>query len=469
MSNQETETITTLIDRQRAYFFSGATLPISARVVALETFRTALRAFEEELTAAVGHELAKNPTEAYTTEIALVYAEIRLALKRIRRWARARRVRTDLHNLPARSRVYPTPYGVCAVLAPWNYPIQLALSPVVAALAAGNTVIIKPSELTPAVSAVLARMVAAHFSPDVLTVVEGDASIAQALVTAPLDKIFFTGSVPVGKAVMRAASERLTPITLELGGKSPVIIDDSADLLHAARKIAWGKFLNAGQTCVAPDYLLVHRAVADRFVDLLTGAIRDFFGPDAARSEHYGRIVNQRHLERLRALVPAAGSTDAASDKVVCGGTVDIATRFMAPTVIYPATWEHPAMKDEIFGPILPVLPVDSFDQACELIRGRAKPLAAYLFTTNRRQKRAFVERVACGGAGINTVVLQVASSYLPFGGVGPSGMGSYHGRAGFEAFTHFTSVLEQFPRLDPGLAYPGRTPPVAVLRRLME
>lgn len=451
--------IDNLLDRQRKHFRSGATRSAGARRTLLTVLEHAIRRHEEQLLTAVWEDLGKNAFDAYTTEIGLVYKEIRHARKNVARWMRPRRVPTDLHNLPGSSRLYPDPYGVALILAPWNYPVQLLLSPLVAALAGGNTVVLKPSELAPATARALQVMLEESFDRDVLAVVQGDAGTASLLLDRPWDKIFFTGSVPVGRIVMEKAARHLTPLTLELGGKSPVIVDATADLEYTARKVTWGKYLNAGQTCVAPDYLLVEdRRRADRLVELLEENIHAFYGPSPLASTEYSRIINERHFHRLSELLKPP----------LRGGECDRKACRIAPAIVYPATVDHPSMAEEIFGPILPVIPVETLDEAFETVVERPKPLAAYLFSESRANRRRFLEEIPCGGGAINTVVLQVASTRLPFGGVGPSGTGSYHGKAGFEAFTHWKGFLTQSSRLETRIAYPGRKPNLALIRRIL-
>ncbi|TVR67990.1 MAG: aldehyde dehydrogenase family protein [Spirochaetaceae bacterium] len=466
MNTRESE-IRVLLESQRRYFRGGATRPLESRRDALDRLDRAMRAHEDALTEAVRQDLGKNAFETYTTEIGLVYKEIRHARRHLRRWMRPRRVRTDLHNLPGWSRMYPDPYGVTLIIAPWNYPVQLLLSPLVGALAGGNTVVVKPSEMAPATALAIQAMLEEAFEKHALAVVQGDSGIASLLLEERWDKIFFTGSVPVGRIVMEKAARHLTPITLELGGKSPVIVDGTANLEYAARKIAWGKYLNAGQTCVAPDYLLVEDPRrADRLVQLLREALREFYGPAPLESTRYSRIVNERHFERLTTLLDADAGDEAAGR--LLGGERDRTSCRIAPTILYPARPEDRLMEDEIFGPILPVIPVETLDQAFEAVLEKPKPLAAYLFSESRTNRKRFLAEVPCGGGGINTVVLQVASVHLPFGGVGPSGTGSYHGRASFDAFTHWKGILFQTGRLEVPIAYPGKTPALSLIRRIL-
>ncbi|TVQ98134.1 MAG: aldehyde dehydrogenase family protein [Spirochaetaceae bacterium] len=456
------DAIAGLLQRQRTTFHSGATRSVAARRALLDLLDAAIRRHEAALFAALKQDLGKSDFEAYTTEVGLVYKEIKHARKRLARWSRPRRARTDLHNLPGSSRLYPEPYGVCLIIAPWNYPVQLLLSPLVGAIAAGNTAVVKPSEVAAATAAALQAMFDDCFDPALVAAVCGDAEFTSRLLDEPCDKIFFTGSVPVGRIVMEKAARRLTPVTLELGGKSPVIVDHSANLGYTARKIVWGKYLNAGQTCVAPDYLLVEGADrAAELVALMRTTITEFYGTDPLAAEEGSRIINGRHFQRLTAMLGDG-------DTSILGGRRDAARCRIEPTIIFPADPAHPSMTDEIFGPILPVIPRDSFDDCIAFARERPKPLAAYLFSESRANRARFLSEVSCGGGGINSVVLHVASTHLPFGGVGPSGLGSYHGKASFDAFTHWKGFLQQSSRFELKIAYPGREPSVSAVRKLM-
>ncbi len=461
LSNTHTSHILDILAKQKTYYRSGVTHPLEVRRANLKALHQAITQFEPKLVEAVGKDLNKNSFEAYTTEIGLVYKEIRHAIKNLPRWMKPKKYTTDLHNLPGASRMYPEPYGVSLIIAPWNYPIQLMLSPLVGALAGGNTAVLKPSELAPATAGVMQEMIDQWFEPEAVAMVQGDAEVSTFLLEQQWDKIFFTGSVPVGKIVMEKAAKHLTPLTLELGGKSPVIVDDTADLDYTARKIVWGKFLNCGQTCVAPDYVLVvGRERADRFVELLEKYLGEFYGESPMESPHYTKIINDRHFMRLSGLLEGT--------QPVIGGQKNQEQCRIAPTVFYPVDLDHPVMADEIFGPLLPILPVDSLDRAFDIVLDKPKPLAAYLFTTSRRNEKRFIREIPAGGGCINNVVMHVASSSLPFGGVGPSGMGEYHGRASFDAFTHWKGMLKQSRIMEMKMAYPGKAPSLKVIRKIL-
>lgn len=437
-----------VVQRLRAAFDAGHLAEIPARKAQLRRLREMLADREDLFLAALAADLAKPPIEAYISDLAFTRAEVDHALAHLDGWARPRRVSVPLVQQPARAEIRPEPLGVVLIIGPWNYPIQLLLAPLIGAIAAGNTAVIKPSELAPRCSAALAEAVGDFLDPDCVAVVEGGIPETQALLAERWDHIFYTGNGTVGRVVLQAAAQHLTPVTLELGGKSPVIVDRDANIAVAARRIAWGKFLNAGQTCVAPDYVLVHRAVEQPLLDALGRAVHDFYGDDPATSSDYGRIVNERHFDRLRRLADTGGTP-------VVGGTADRRDRFIAPTVLTDVDLSAPIMAEEIFGPLLPVIGVEDIDTAIAFVNERDKPLALYVFSEDRATSERVISSTSSGGAAINATVLQLVVPSLPFGGVGPSGTGAYHGRAGFETFSHDKSVLTRPTRLDPPLTYP--------------
>lgn len=431
----------------RDTFRSGRTRPLSWRAEQLRGLERLVTEAEDELVTAMADDFGKPRLEAWLADLAPVATEAAHLRRHLRRWARPTRVWPGTVNLPGSAWTVAEPLGAVLIISPWNYPVQLALSPLAAALAAGDTAVLKPSELTPATSAALARLLPRYVDPDAVTVVEGAVDAATALLAQPFDHVFFTGSTTVGRTVMTAAATHLASVTLELGGKSPVIVAADADIPVAARRVAWGKLLNAGQTCIAPDYVLVERPVAERFVDAVVEALGRLQGPDPAATRT--RIVNSRHVERLRGLLDTAGGT------VVCGGEVDAEERVVAPTVILEPDLDAPVMQDEIFGPLLPVVPVDSVADAISFVADRPKPLALYLFTGSRATEQAVLAGTTAGGACVNHVMYHFLAPELPFGGVGPSGTGAYHGRAGFEALSHRKSVVRRRTRPDPSFAYP--------------
>lgn len=438
--------ISAQVSAARATFTSGVTRPLAWRVRQLKALRRMLAERTPEFSAALAQDLGKNPSEAWLTEIGFVTEEITHTLRNLPRWLAPERSAVPLALQPARAQVVREPLGVVLVIAPWNYPVQLLLAPVVGALAAGNTVVVKPSEVAPATSAAMARWVPEYLSESV-SVVEGGVAETTALLAERFDHIFYTGNGTVGRIVMTAAAQHLTPVTLELGGKSPVYVDDSVDLHAAARRIAWGKFMNAGQTCVAPDYVLATPAVLDRLAELLPEAIRELYGEEPGTSTDYGRIINDRHFERLTGLLAGAD--------IVSGGGSDAAGRYLAPTVVR-ATADSPLMKEEIFGPILPLVKVDGDDDAIRFINERDKPLALYVFSERDQTRTRFTEQTSSGALGFGVPVAHLLVPGLPFGGVGASGMGGYHGQYSIDTFSHRKAVLDKPLKLDTmKLVYP--------------
>jgi aldehyde dehydrogenase (NAD+) len=450
-----------VVKRLRAAFDEGRTRPLAWRREQLERMKKMVLENKQELLDALHADLGKPPIEASITDVSIVAQEVDLALKNLERWTRPEKVSTPLNQQPAKARVVREPLGLALIIAPWNYPVQLLLSPAVGAIAAGNAMVLKPSEVTPHVSRALARLVPRYLDSEAIAVVEGAVAESQALLEQRWDHIFYTGNGTVGRIVMKAAAEHLTPVTLELGGKSPCIVDASADLDVTARRIAWGKFLNAGQTCIAPDYILAHESVRDALVEKLEGAIREFYGDDPRRSDDYGRIVSDRHHERLSKLLEG--------QKVIAGGEADAASRYIAPTLLGDVDPESPVMQEEIFGPILPILTVHDVDEAVSFVRHREKPLALYVFTAEDEVERKVVEGTSSGGVCVNATIWHIANPNLPFGGVGPSGMGAYHGHETFETFSHRKAVVSKSTRIDPKIAYPPYTGLKAkILERLL-
>ncbi|WP_018479159.1 aldehyde dehydrogenase [Pontibacter roseus] len=441
------EEIEHLLQRQRTYFASGRTLEVSYREEQLRLLLNAIKSHEQELLEAMHTDFRKPAFETYTTEIGFVEQELRLVLKNLHKWARPRRVRESLLNFPASSYIYSQPFGIALIIGPWNYPLQLVLNPLIGALAAGNCAIVKPSELTPATSAVITKLINTTFEPEYVAAVQGGVPATQHLLAQRFDYIFFTGSTQVGRIVMKAAAEHLTPVTLELGGKSPAIVAEDADLGLTARRIAWGKFMNAGQTCVAPDYLLVQEQVKDELLEQLRIAIQQFYGEVPENSPDFARIVNERHFNRLRSYLQ--------DGLVRIGGQVNADTRFISPTVLDQVTWTHPVMQEEIFGPILPVLTYDTLDEAIEQVNAGPRPLALYFFSGSRAQQDQVLEQAHFGGGCINDTISHLINPNLPFGGVGESGVGSYHGQSSFDLFSNQKSVVRRGTWVDIPLRYP--------------
>ncbi|MBL6620675.1 MAG: aldehyde dehydrogenase family protein [Ilumatobacteraceae bacterium] len=434
----------------------------SARAERLKRLEDHLREHEAEYAAVLNADLGKSETEAWLTEIGFIIGQSRYARRHLREWMRPRRVSLPAVARPGRGRVVPTPLGVVCVIAPWNYPLHLALAPVVAAVAAGNTVVVKPSELAPRTADLIASHLPTVLGTDICEVVTGGAEITSGLLQERFDHIFYTGGGRVGRIVMEAASRHLTPVTLELGGRSPAIVCADADLSVSARRIVWGKFVNAGQTCVAPDHVLVEREVADRLISLIGDEIEAAFGADASTSPDYGRIVNTHHVDRLTALIRDSGAS------TVIGGQVDRDARYIAPTVLVEPDASSSVLADEIFGPVLPIVVVEDLDAELPMLTKGPTPLALYVFTGSDERARKVLELVPSGGAVVNHTLLHLAVHELPLGGKGESGHGSYHGRAGFDRLSHLRSVLQRPTRPDPRIAYPpyGRVAQ-RLLRRL--
>lgn len=442
----ETKTIDELLESQRKYFRSGATLPVKFRVEMLKRLYAAVRKYETEIANALRSDLGKSDFESFMCEAGLALSEIGYMIKHVRKFAKAKRVRTPLAQFASKSYKKPSPYGNTLIMSPWNYPFLLTIDPIADAIAAGNTAIVKPSAYSPATSALISRIVAECFPPEYIAVVTGGRKENAALLEKKFDLIFFTGSQSVGKEVLRHAAERLTPAVLELGGKSPCIVDGTAKLELAAKRIVFGKYLNCGQTCVAPDYILCERSVKDELVGEIVKQIRKQYGENALENPDYGRIVNEKHFERICGLIDPA--------KTVFGGRADKASLKIQPTVMDGVTWEDAVMQEEIFGPVLPVLTFEKFDEVFPLLADRPKPLALYLFSEDKKRIRTVTERCAYGGGCINDTVIHLATSGMGFGGVGESGMGSYHGKDGFDAFSHTKSVVDKKTWMDLPMRY---------------
>jgi aldehyde dehydrogenase (NAD+) len=454
-------TIQDLLQKQRVFFFSGQTHDVAYREKQLRRLQQAVKTHEEELMEAMYKDFRKPAFETYTTEVGFVEQELRLVLKHLHKWSKPRRVRETLLNFPARSYVYSQPFGVTLIIGPWNYPLQLVLNPLIGALAAGNCAIIKPSELTPATSAVIARMINSTFDASHVAAVEGGVPTTQHLLAQRFDYIFFTGSTAVGRIVMKAAAEHLTPVTLELGGKSPAIVAEDADLSLTARRIAWGKFMNAGQTCVAPDYVLVQEQVKDELIEQLRLVISQFYGKVPENSPDFARIINEKHFRRLRAYLQ--------DGSVRVGGQTNAATRYISPTVLDQVTWTQAVMQEEIFGPILPVLTYNTLKEAIEQVNTGEKPLALYFFSGNREQQEQVLEQAHFGGGCINDTISHLVNPNLPFGGVGESGVGSYHGQSSFDLFSNQKSVVRRGTWLDIPLRYPPYGNRLQYVRKLFK
>ena len=441
-----TDKITVIVDRQRHYFNSGATLPVENRIAALKKLRKALIDHEEEIAKAIRSDLGKSAEESYMCETGLVISEISYLLRHIRSYAKEKTVLTPLAQFASRSYKKPMPYGVTLIMSPWNYPLLLTLDPLADAIAAGNTAVIKPSAYSPATSELLKELIEAIFPTEFVAVVTGGREENEALLEQRFDYIFFTGSKNVGKMVLQKAAVHLTPATLELGGKSPCIVDKSANLKLAARRIVFGKFLNCGQTCVAPDYILCHTNVKDELLKHLKNEIKRQYGINCLSNAAYGKIISRKHFDRIRGLIDPA--------KAVIGGRYDVNALKIEPTVMDNITWEDKVMGEEIFGPVLPILTFDSICKVIRTVNDHDKPLALYIFTQDKKIIRAVTEECAFGGGCVNDCVIHLATSNMGFGGVGESGMGAYHGKTGFDTFTHYKSIVDKKTWLDLPMRY---------------
>ncbi len=434
------------LQTQRDFFNTRATHDIAFRVSQLKALQKNLKVYEDEILDALRKDLNKAPFEAYVSEIHLVHEEIKYMLKNIRRLSRAEKKSTTLINFPASSTLYKEPYGIMLAIAPWNYPFQLSLVPVIGAIATGNCVILKPSNYSKNSAKVIAKIIKNTFDPKYITTVEGDRTVNKALLDQKFDHIFFTGSPEIGKLVMQKASKHLTPVTLELGGKSPCIIEKTANLELAAKRITWGKLFNAGQTCIAPDYFIVDNSIKEALVEKIQKYIYTFFGGTPQKNTEYPKIINDKHFERLVGLIQRA--------KNVWGGEVNKKTQQIAPAIFESVSWKDEIMKDEIFGPIFPIIGYDSLEDVVEKINARPKPLAFYIFTTSKHIENYVIKNISFGGGCVNDTLVHLTNINLGFGGVGNSGMGSYHGEKTFETLTHSKGVLKKANWYDLPLRY---------------
>lgn len=454
--------IATVVSHSREHFNTGATIPLKARLTALKALEKAIVAHEADILQALERDLGKSATEGYMCEVGQALSELRYQIRHVRRWCARRRVPTALASFPAVSFTIAEPYGVVLIMSPWNYPFLLTIEPLAGAIAAGNTCVVKPSAYSPATSAVIRDIIAEALPPENVCVVEGGRAENTALLDQPFDYLFFTGSVAVGKLVMQKAAERLTPVTLELGGKSPCVVAADANLALAARRIVFGKLLNCGQTCVAPDYVLVDERVHDEFISQVKQQIQAQLGEHPLDNPQWGNIVNQKHFDRVTGLIDPA--------KVVIGGEANPATLQIAPTVMDRVTADDAVMGEEIFGPVLPIITYRTIEEAEAFIKARPKPLALYLFTRDRKLEDRFMRYVSFGGGCVNDTIMHLATSQMGFGGVGTSGMGSYHGKKSFDTFSHEKSIVKRGLWCDPSLRYqPYTQSKESIIRRILK
>jgi aldehyde dehydrogenase (NAD+) len=449
-----------IVKKQQLFLETGRTKDLNYRLDSLKTLGKAIIAKEREITEALKKDLNKAPFEAYATEIGLVLEEIKYTIKHLSSWVRPKKVKTPVMHFLATSHIYQEPFGVVLIMSPWNYPFQLALAPLIGSLAAGNCSVVKPSEYSFHTAEVIEKLIGENFDDSFITVIRGGRDANKTLLDQKFDYIFFTGSVSVGKVVMEAASKHLTPVSLELGGKSPCIVDETANIDLAAKRIVWGKFLNAGQTCVAPDYLLVHSSVKRELIAKMQNYIARFYGADPCHNPDYPKIINEKHFQRLRGLM--------ANENIIVGGQCNEATHQIAPTIFHGVTWESPVMQEEIFGPLFPVLEYEKLSEAVLAVNNHPKPLALYFFSNDKGRGEYVIKNISFGGGCINDTIVHLATSHMPFGGVGDSGMGGYHGKASFDTFSHPKSVLNKSTLLDIPLRYPPFKNHLNLLKKIM-
>ena len=449
-----------IFNNQKKYFIEGNTRSVISRIEVLKKLRQVILENEDEINEALKSDLNKSKFEAYATEIGFVLEEIRHHINKLKGWAKPKRSATPITNFPASSYTVSEPLGTVLIIAPWNYPFQLLIAPLIGAISAGNTAILKPSEISTNTSIVLEKLINNNFNRGAIVVIEGDAKVTQALLKLKFDHIFFTGSPRVGGIIMQEAAKNLIPVTLELGGKSPCIVDKDANIQLSAKRIAWGKLINAGQTCIAPDYFLVHSSIKDLFISELKKVIIGFFGVDAYQSPDYPRIINKANVERLATLIQ--------NSKIAYGGDIRKDDNYFEPTIIDEVTMEMPIMQQEIFGPLFPILTFDSIEEVINIVVSKPKPLALYFFSKSKKQQRKIIKNISAGGVTVNDVIMHIASNKLPFGGVGNSGIGNYHGRFSFDTFSNSKPVVYKQTWLDIPIRYAPYGNKLKILKWLM-
>lgn len=448
-----------ILQQQRNFFSTDKTKDIEFRLIQLKKLKQAVLDHKDEIIAAVQTDLNKPIFESYLTEIGVV-KEIDYAIKNLKKWSKPKKVATPLDQLPGTAFIYPEPLGVVLIIAPWNYPFQLTISPLVGAIAAGNCAIVKPSEISQNTSQIIAKILQKTFNSEYIAVVEGGVETSKELLQQKFDHIFFTGGTAIGKIVMEAAAKNLTPVTLELGGKSPCIIDSEINIEYTARRIAWGKFINAGQTCIAPDYLLVNQKIKQPLLDSIKNCIQEFYGDDPEKSPDFGRIINQKQFNRLVKLLNTGD--------IIAGGKTNPDSCYIAPTLIDNVSLDAPIMQEEIFGPILPVIEYNHLEEAISIVNNQPKPLALYFFSKNQEYQQQVLQKTSSGGVCINDTIMHIGVTELPFGGVGNSGIGSYHGKASFDTFSHQKSVLKKSFLVDIKVRYAPYLGKLDLIKKMM-
>jgi len=463
MEHLTTSRMEEILEEHHQYFFSGRTYDLQFRIQQLTKLKETIKRNEQQIMSALYQDLGKSEFESYATEIGLTLDNIGYMMKHLKQWMKPRKVKTPIHQYPSKSFILKEPYGTVLIVGPFNYPFQLVIEPLIGAIAAGNCAVLKPSENTPTVSAIITTIIKETFDESYIRVIEGEKETTSTLIHAPFDYIFFTGSVPVGKIVMEAAAKNLVPVTLELGGKSPVIVDRTANIKLAAKRIIWGKLLNTGQTCIAPDYVIAHAEIKQELIETMKAVITDFYGTDAKESKDYGRIVNERQFDRLSAILEKDRS------QVLYGGRAVKEDLYIEPTLLAVESPADASMQEEIFGPILPIMAYHELEEAIQIIHSRPKPLAVYLFTENKDIENEVLRRVSFGGGCINDTISHAASVHLPFGGVGNSGIGAYHGKSSFELFSHNKSIIKKSTKLSINVVFPPYGDKIKLLKKLLK
>ena len=452
-----------ILNRQRNYLSNIGIIEVNDRIENLKKLKNSIKKYENNIINALNIDLGKPEFEAYSSEVGFVYSTIDYFIKNLKSWTKVKKVKNDAAQLPGKSYIYKSHYGAVLIIGPYNYPFQLLIEPLIGAISGGNTVILKPSEYATKTEAIVEKIIQETFDEKYIAVVTGDYKVNSQLLDLEFDYIFFTGSVNVGKIVMETASKHLTPVTLELGGKSPVIVDNTANLKVSAKRILWGKLTNAGQTCVAPDYILAYEDIYEELIKEFEKVIIEFYGQDIINSKDFGRIINDRHMNRLNAIL------EHDKNKITFGGEVDFEKRYISPTIIRDVTLEDAVMNEEIFGPIIPVIKYKNMEDIKYYISHHKNPLALYVFSEDENFSEDIINRFSFGGGCVNDTISHVASAYLPFGGIGSSGMGNYHGKASFDTFTHTKSIVKKSTKIDLKLVFPPYKDKIKLIKKVMK
>ena len=452
-----------LLHNQRKYLSDKGTIDVNARIENLKKLKNNIKKYEIDIIEALNKDLGKHEFEAYSNEVGFVYSSIEHTIKNIKNWMKPKKVKNDAAQLPGKSYIYKSHYGSVLIIGPYNYPFQLLIEPLIGAIGGGNTVILKPSEYATNIEYIVEKIIKETFDEKYIAVVKGDYTVNSQLLDLQFDYIFFTGSVNVGKIVMEKASKHLTPVTLELGGKSPVIVDNTANLKISAKRIMWGKLINAGQTCVAPDYVLAHEDIYEEFINECINVVKEFYGQDIINNKEFGRIINEKHMTRLPNIL------ECDKDKIVFGGDIDFEKRYISPTILKDVTTDDKVMSEELFGPILPVLKYKNMEDLKYFISINKNPLAFYVFSEDENFSEDVINRFSFGGGCVNDTISHVASKYLPFGGIGASGMGNYHGKTSFDTFTHTKAIVKKNTKLDINLVFPPYKNKINLIKKIMK